>query len=127
MLSALLVTLLVRILLAGLAGLAWLTRLALLAGLALLLAGLLARLGLVLLPLLLILLARLVLVRHVMSSVGRGYPSLIGTHRRHHRSAEKPQFQRFLGMSAKGWKSGHAQFCGCKISPRNLLPRAANA
>ena len=63
----------------GLAGLlaglmARLTRLSLLAGLALLLAGLLARLRLVLVSLLLILLARLILVRHVMSSVGEGLP-----------------------------------------------------
>jgi hypothetical protein len=50
--------------------------LVLLAGLALLLARLLARLRLVLLPLLLrIVLARLVLVRHVMNSVGGVTPA----------------------------------------------------
>ena len=82
-LSALFVALLVH-LLAGLTGLAGLARLALLtllallallAALALLLARLLAGLRLVLMPLLLILLARLILVRHVLSSVGGVTPA----------------------------------------------------
>jgi hypothetical protein len=52
--------------------------LALLARLALLLAGLLARLRLVLVALIvLVVLARLVLVAHVMNSMGVGLPSLI--------------------------------------------------
>jgi hypothetical protein len=79
--SALALFALVRILLAGFAGLlirltvlTLLAMLTLLATLALLLAGLLARLRLILMPLLLILLARLVLVAHVMKLHGSGLP-----------------------------------------------------
>jgi hypothetical protein len=74
--STLFVALLVGIVLAGFARLTRLTWLALLAGLALLLAGLLAGLRLVLVLLLLIVLARLVLVRHLVSSVGGVAPAI---------------------------------------------------
>jgi hypothetical protein len=69
---ALLAALRVRVVLAGLL-LTWLL-LILLAALALLLAGLLAGLRLVLVALLLIVLARLILVRHVIDSMGVGLP-----------------------------------------------------
>jgi hypothetical protein len=90
--------------------------LALLAGLALLLAGLLAGLRLVLVPLLLIVLARLILVRHVMNSVGVGLPQPYSepapsaiVPRKSHSS------QGFLVTSAWGLETGTHSFAAAKF------------
>jgi hypothetical protein len=115
--SALLVALLAA--LVGLGGLLARLILALLARLALLLAGLLARLRLVLMALLLrVILARLVvLVGHVMNSMGVGYPALFSEPAPRAIVPGKYCSSKGFLVTMRTPKKCHACFRACKIDP----------